>query len=120
MAAVLRGVGGLSFTALRLTVRLLRRLQRGSAPQHLLPVAGLDQEKAHPLLIAIREAAREVEVIPAFDLRHQSYIDVLFVKCAALWQSTAGSTPRQWCRLAGGRQPMQLSCFAVHLMQILL
>ncbi len=46
MAAILRGVGGLPFTALRLTMRLLRRLHRGPAPQHLLPVAGLDQERS--------------------------------------------------------------------------
>lgn len=62
MAAVLRGVGGLPFTALRLTMRLLRRLHRGPAPQHLLPVAGLDQERSAPLLFAIREAAREADV----------------------------------------------------------
>ncbi len=68
MAAILRGVGGLPFTALRLTMRLLRRLHRGPAPQHLLPVAGLDQERSAPLLFAIREAAREADVsvnIPA-------------------------------------------------------
>ncbi len=61
MASVLRGISTLPFTALRLTLRLLRRLQRGPAPQHLLPVAGLDQERAHPLLSMLREAAIEAE-----------------------------------------------------------
>lgn len=62
MAAVLRTVGGLPFSALRLTLRLLRRVQRGPAPRHLLPVAGLDHERAAPVLFALREAAHEAEV----------------------------------------------------------
>lgn len=62
MAAVLRTVGGLPFSALRLTLRLLRRIQRGPAPRHLLPVAGLDHERAAPVLFALREAANEAEV----------------------------------------------------------
>jgi hypothetical protein len=62
MAAVLRSVGGLPFSALRLTLRLLRRIQRGPTPRHLLPVAGLDHERAAPVLFALREAAHEAEV----------------------------------------------------------
>jgi hypothetical protein len=38
------------------------RIQRGPAPRHLLPVAGLDHERAAPVLFALREAAHEAEV----------------------------------------------------------
>jgi hypothetical protein len=83
MAAVLRTVGGLPFSALRLTLRLLRRIQRGPAPRHLLPVAGLDHERAAPVLFALREAAHEAEVGLGVTLQGVRLNDVTDSACAA-------------------------------------
>lgn len=40
----------------------VRRLQRGPAPSYFMPIAGLDQERAHAALAQLREAARTLDV----------------------------------------------------------
>lgn len=65
---VINSVVQLPVQIITLVLRKLRLVPTASASHHTIPVAGLDEGRAHAVLYALRQAALDSQVIAPFDL----------------------------------------------------